>query len=292
MNRTGGNARRLFRWTLAVGLGLVAVGTGVFWSGRHRNPAPGLVGPFISPWSTRMTGVVAPEKKVSWTFTMVNQRGQSLSVKPWTHPFHLILTPLGGGKPIVRGAAFPKLLTIPAHQSRQWTATVPTPPPGWYDAATSTVGVDQMGCSTWDRTALGGAWFSPYPADTLRTGTLLFDHTVRHDGYTVHLTFLTMSDRQAKIAFQVAMVPYFPTNYTVEVMENGQAVDTWGGSQRTPEKKPFARHVPLIAMVTLNPIPKTVTHLTVSITDLGINGSATKTVPGPWIFPIHLPITP
>lgn len=113
MNRTGGNARRLFRWTLAVG-------TGVFWSERHRNPAPGIVGPFISPWSTRMTGVVAPEKKVSWTFTMVNQRGQSSSVKPWTHPFPFILTPLGGGKPIVRGAAFPKLLTIPAHQSRHW----------------------------------------------------------------------------------------------------------------------------------------------------------------------------
>lgn len=101
-----------------------------------------------------------------------------------------------------------------------------------------------------------------------------------------------MSNRQAQIAFQIAMVPYFPTNYIVQVMENGQSVGTWGGSQRTPQRKPFARHVPLVGRVTLNPIPKTVTNLTVSITNLGINGSGTKTVPGPWTFRIHLPITP
>lgn len=288
MDRRSGNACPLARWVLSVGLGLVAVGAGVFWVEHHRNPAPVIVGPFIPPWSTRMAGVET-RNHVSWTFTMVNRRTQPLTVKPWTYPFHIILTPMGGGAPISRVEHFPKRLTIPVHQSRRWIVKVPTPPPGWYDVATSTVGVDTPGSSTWGRTALGGAWFSPYPAGTLRAGTLSLDQTVVHDGYTVHLTSLTMSDRQAQITFQIATVPYFPTNYIVEVMENSRTVGTWGGSQRTPQKKSFARHVPLIATVALNPIPKTVTHLTVSITNLGINGSGTQTVPGPWTFRVPLP---
>ena len=126
MGRTSGNARRPFRWMAAVGLGLGAVGTGVFWARHHRTAAPGIVGPFIPPWSTRMTGIVGPGKKVSWTFTMVNRKVQSLTVKPWTRAFHLILTPMGGGNSIVLNEAFPKVLTLPTHQSRHWTVTSDT----------------------------------------------------------------------------------------------------------------------------------------------------------------------
>jgi hypothetical protein len=100
-----------------------------------------------------------------------------------------------------------------------------------------------------------------------------------------------MTDTKAQITFQIGDVPYFPTNYTVYVRENGQVINAGSGSQRTPSNQPVTRHATLIGTVTVNPIPKTVGTLSVSIANLGVNGSGSRTVAGPWTFRIRLPRT-
>lgn len=281
--------RNIRQWGLGLGAA-AALGVGVIslLNPQPATPSRSLQEAFIAPLSTHMTSSLQ-NGRVSFTFVMTNRRNYPLTVKPWTQPARLILTPEDGGTPISRVEHFPQSLTIPAHQSRRWTVVVSAPPPGWYNVVTSTVGVHWPGSNTWDRTALGGEWFSPSPGGTLRTGTLIFHQTVRSDGYTVHLRSLAMSDTRAQITFQIDDVPYFPTDYTVYVTEGGRVIDAGSGSQRTPSNKPVTRHATLIGTVTVDPIPKTVRILTVSIAHLGVNGSGSQTVAGPWTFRIRLP---
>lgn len=245
---------------------------------------------YIAPWSTTMQPTLVGAHHVRFTFTMTNRTQTPLTVRPWQEPAAIRLNRFGSNTPsLTQPLSFSKALVIPAGQSSTISDTVLIPPPGWYGVESTTVGLHSPGGQTWVRTALEGTWFSPYPAHTLRHGTVTLNQFVTRAGHTVRLKTIKTTKTWSTLTFTIGSVPYFPTNFDITITENGRAIHTSGTAQGASHRNSATGSVTLVGSTQFNPLTKAIKTLTVAITNLGINPSGTTTVPGPWTFTVNLP---
>lgn len=245
---------------------------------------------FIPPWNITMQSTLVGSHHVRFIFTMTNRTQNPLTVKPWKEPADIRLTRFGSNTPLLtQPLSFSKAFVIPVGQSSMLEDTVLIPPPGWYGVESTTVGLHSPGGQTWDRTALEGTWFSPYPAHTLRRGTVTVNQSLTRDGHTVSLKTIKTSKTWSTLTFTIGSVPYFPTNFDIAITENGRPIHTSGTGQGASHRNSATGSVTLVGSTQFNPLTKATKTLTVTITNLGVNPSGTTTVPGPWTFTVNLP---
>lgn len=248
-------------------------------SGR---PHPGIQDIVFPTWSAHMTSRLQ-HGRVSFTFAMANVRKHPVAVKPWTHPFRLVLTPEDGGKRITRVEHAPRRLTIPVHQSRRLTVTMPAPPPGWYFVLTSTVGSRVAG-QGWTRGNLDGVWFSPYRMGTTRTGTIVLNRAVTLDGYTIIAQRLRMTTQETVFTFVVDTGSRVALNVTGRITADGHRLGGWGAALNRLGSTHFT------ASLMANPLLKIAKTVTVTISALDTASAGRQQMaPGPWVFRIALP---
>jgi hypothetical protein len=248
-------------------------GCGPLWTaGQHvgAKPSPG--------WQAlyHLLSSGAPGSPATIALTIENISKHSVRIQNLAPGSFTVASQLGH-RPVYQVTSETTLgtVTLAPGSQRTLSFTWPDAEPGWWSVTSSTLG--------------NGAVFIPYPAGSLRTGTLPLQLSQTVEGHRITLTALHFAATRTVLDFSINPVPYFPTWVRIATTEDGHPVPNWGMSQGAANGQAVTQNTEVRGTVTWDPTERTVKVLTITFADLGISPSGTKVLKGPWSFRVSLP---